>query len=473
MPGSQPKTETTSPRAVWIVAAVVALFLAVPAAVLILAGSNAGRAAFDATAYHLRFIRDLAAQCPDFDLSNPLTATTPGYHIVLALVARAGADSLEALRFASLAIGCAFVATVASWYARRTRPLAATVLALPLVASVYVLGAAAWTVPDNLAWLLVVSILWLALMERAGAKRLALACVLLVALVSVRQIHIWAAAVIWAAAFADARRVGLGLVPSCMRAAAWGVATLPAFAVLWLFYRHWGGLAPPRFQNEVQGMSASTPAFLMLQVAILAVGFLPWTLPAVRRAWRDSRTVLFLAGASGLILAVAPVTTASFADGRFGGWWSLVERAPSIAGRTSLLMVAAAPVGALVLAALITGLPPRARMILGITLAAFAAAMTSNHYPWQRYHEPFLLCFIPACLLLQRERIGPLGLLRLAPTVMLALCFWAISAAGFRGQPLPPDTLPSPQHFAPGDAFLKDSASAERQGQEASANRGG
>jgi len=444
-----------------LVAAVAVVALALPAAFLIVSGNNVGRAAFDATAYHLRFIRDLAAQFPDFDLSNPLTATTPGYHIVLALVARAGADSLESLRFASLLIGCGFVALVAAWCGRRASPGAAVAITLPLVASIYVLGAAAWTVPDNLAWMLVVSILWLALMDRRGPARLALACVLLVVLVCVRQIHVWTAAVIWIAAFADARAEGRGFARSVPRTVPWIVATIPAFVALWLFMRHWGGLTPPRFQGEVQGVNLATPAFILLQVALLALGFLPWTWPALTRAWRDSRRTILVVALAALAAAAVPETTASFDAGRFSGWWAIVARTPSIAGHASVLVLLVAPVGAAVLASLILGLRARERAILGIAFVAFSAALTANYYCWQRYHEPFLLCFVPACIVLQANPVELRSGKAFLPPIVLALVLGAISFAGFCGEPWPIDTLPTPHHIAPNDRFSAQEATSQ------------
>jgi hypothetical protein len=124
-------------------AALAALTLMVPALVLIVGGNNNGRAAFDSTAYHERFIRAMAESFPSFDLSNPLTATTPGYHILVATAAQFGAESTMAMRLVSMVVGCAFVATVAAWIARRTGAGLAYVFTLPLIASIYVVGSAA------------------------------------------------------------------------------------------------------------------------------------------------------------------------------------------------------------------------------------------------------------------------------------------------------------------------------------------
>ena len=105
--------------------------------------------------------------------------------------------------------------------------------------------------------------------------------------------------------------------------------------------REWGGLTAPRFQTEVQAFNLATPAFMLLEIAVLSVGFLPWLAEPLRRAWESHRGVLIASAALGLLLAVGPETTASFEAGRFSGWWVLIERAPVLAGRTSLLLVLA------------------------------------------------------------------------------------------------------------------------------------
>jgi hypothetical protein len=49
-----------------------------------------------------------------------------------------------------------------------------------------------------------------------------------------------------------------------------------ASALLGWFVGHWGGLTPPRFQNELQVVNPATPAFILLQLAVISLAFLPW-----------------------------------------------------------------------------------------------------------------------------------------------------------------------------------------------------
>lgn len=432
--------------------AIAALTVLVPAALVILLLPNAGRGAWDATVYHEPFVRQLARDWPRFDLSNPLTATTPGAHILLATVARFGPDSTTALRLVNALIGAALAATLAAWLSRRVRPLDALLLALPLACSIYTFQSAAWLLPDDLAWLMVLIILTLCLREPARWRSIALSSALLVALVLTRQVHLWMAAPVWVSAWLGVGRTDTGLFsrpPARLTRTLGAFAlTLPAFALVAWFVRLWGGVVPPRFQSDMGGGNPATPAFILVQTAVLCVGFGPWLLPALLRAARDHRPALALSVLIALALALAPATTADASAGRFSGWWALVAKAPVIAGRTSALFVVLAPAGAVVLAGAFLAVPWRARWTLLGALVAFAVAQSATFYSWQRYHEPFLILLLALLSALQPPelRTTPLARFRLPAMALLCLILGVVTALSLGGRPVPPGTLPPPKH---------------------------
>ncbi|MEM9373703.1 MAG: hypothetical protein AAGA55_08665, partial [Planctomycetota bacterium] len=252
------------------------------AATTVFARPNAGRGAWDTTVYHEPFIRSLAESWPRFDLSDPLTATTPGYHILLATLSAAGIDSTASLRLASALVGSTLIALLAAWCVRRVRPFDAFLLALPVAASIYTFQASAFILPDNLAWVGVLLILMWCLREPAGWGPIVCAGVTLPLLVFTRQVHLWAAAPIWLAAWLGVRetrptlfRNAAARIPATLIAA---LLTVPGFLVVAWFLHTWGGPVPPRFQGDMSGGNPATPAFLLLQCAIMAVGFGPWIL---------------------------------------------------------------------------------------------------------------------------------------------------------------------------------------------------
>lgn len=443
-------------------ALIAALTMFIPAAALILAGNNSGRAAWDATAYHEPFIRQLAASWPHFDLSNPLTTTTPGFHMLLAGLARIGLDSTSALRLTSALIGACLAALVAGWCARRVRPLDAVLLALPLSCSVYVLGCSAWAVPDNLSWIGVAGILMLCLREPGSWRLLLGASLALTALVFTRQIHIWIAATIWLTAWLGFRgpwRAPFTGIPERLPRTLAAIAlTLPAFLIVAWFVRLWGGAVPPRFQSSVTGLSPATPAFILVQTAILWFGFAPWLLPACTRAWRERRWVLVLGALLGLMLVILPPTTENWDLGRYSGWWRLAGAAPVIAGRTSLPFLLLAPLGGVLIAGSLSGAPARARWVLLGSLVAFTAAQSSTSNSWQRYHEPFLIILLAVTSALQNHDLRPAFLTRLRIPAMLALCLMLAGMSAmsfFRTERFEPGVRPTPEHTSPDDPWYK------------------
>jgi hypothetical protein len=114
-----------------------------------------------------------------------------------------------------------------------------------------------------------------------------------------------------------------------------------ALALLGWFVGHWGGLTPPRFQNELYVVNPATPACILLQLAVISLAFLPWLGGAVRRAWMQHRGIVVACAFACLLAAAVPVTTADLHVGRFSGWWGLIERARDELGVSILAFTAA------------------------------------------------------------------------------------------------------------------------------------
>ncbi len=376
---------------------VVAIYLLV-ALPFIFSGHEGGRGAWDSVQYHEPAIRTFAEQLPSPDLSDYLSATTPGYHLVLAHVARWIDDSTMTLQLAGALFTAALLGLLAWWCGRRAGWAVGALLCVLFIASQYGLFPGIWLLPDNAAWLCVLAIILLALGRRPTIWTLIAMSAILVALVCVRQIHVWAACVVWAHAWINAPcaqgHIFHDVSHRVKRTAAAIVLTLPAFAALGWFAQLWGGLSPPTFQDKVQGANLAAPPFMLMEVAILALPLSAFLIPSIRAL--DRRVWLLVGGAAalGLVLALIPETTWSTSGGRYSGWWNIVRAAPVVGGRTSVLVLALAPVGAAVLTIWAACTPTRTRWIVLAALAGFAAAQTASYNVWQRYHEPFLLMLL-------------------------------------------------------------------------------
>ena len=401
----------TAPRtpAVPLAAGVVCgLFLAF-AVPLILFTPPGGRAQSDESVYHLPSVRSFARDWPRFDFRNYTSATTPGYHLVLAAVARFVSDDVRVLRAVGSLFTLGLLATAAMALARRAGATTAILLCLPLLCSSYVFKAGVWILPENAAWWGLLGVLLLALRPKVDAFTYVAAGILLTLLVFVRQMHLWSASVLWLAAWLgngedgrDSPRLAAPLAGRIGRAAVMGLATLPAFLVVAYFVHLWGGMVPDHYRLHgetrtgsvfMDGGNPAAPAMILTLAALFGVFYHPFAWQRISEVLRTDRRAVAAVVAGALIGATAgiiPETSYDFAAGRWSGLWNLVNRLPTLSNR-SPLVIAGATCGGAILALWVVALGRRDRWLFLATWAVFTLAQSFSSMAWQRYYEPFLL----------------------------------------------------------------------------------
>ncbi len=427
-PGSEPAASTRHR----LQAVVLIVLLALVACwAVILSGNLKGRAASDDLLYHWIAINQFAQQWPAPDLSDYASATTPGYHLVLSVFVKMGLGHTGAQLLASLWT-LALLGTMC-WVVTRHLGRVGALLVMPMLASVYVLFPGIWLLPDNAGWLLVLLIVLLALRESPGWGTWALSGVLLVVLVWLRQVHIWAAAPIWLAAWlgttaqtptgllrlfsSPTQRIGRVLIAiGC---------TVPAFMTLAWFMGTWGGLVPPMFQDMHQGPNLATPGFMLMQLAVLSVFFSPILLPRLRMVWAHHWRWVLLVGCVGLLLGLLPSSSYSVEQGRYSGWWNLIKTFPVVADRSPLFVLGSF-LGSIALVLWLSLCTSRDAWIWIGLLVAFTLAQSANHASWQRYHEPMLLIMLVLILARSNQTQRTLSWVALS-CVLLTLMLGAIS----------------------------------------------
>lgn len=386
--------------------------LVVPA---IVAGGGGTSQANDMMDYHSIEVRRLEAGWPSPDLRASFTTTTPGFHLLLAALAKLGLGA-TALRLAAALGG------LAAWLVAWRVALAwvgcgrAALLVSPLALSPYLLGSSIWITTDAAALALACATMGVALVAPATVRAGLASGALGAGTVLVRQIMLWAS--VPAALVALGAR-GLPLSGRVWRCA---LAVGPPVACVAAFFVVWGGSMPPRFQPFHQ--ATWNPAAITLSLAVagaFGVFLLPWIWGRLDAQAR--RGALVAAVALGMIAAMprsdyrkvlppdeqragtrtektwgptAPdVVKGAGEVGRWGGpLWDAAKVAPMVAGRSTLL-VGLAAVGGCAVAGLwwIADRAGRrgAASLLLAALACMVLAQCLNAQTFERYFDPWVL----------------------------------------------------------------------------------
>lgn len=404
--------------------------------------------AFDQDRYHLQVIRHFARQIPRVDLVRYPSATTPGYHLLQAIVHRVFGGRVWPMLAVNLLIGFALIGL--TW--RLLKPGAgawgAAALTAPLACSSYIVGSTVWLTTDALGWLCVVGAVGLALMPARSSVRLGVAGLAATAAVLVRQIHLWSAAPVLAAgvllsplarrlpSFARDRESasGPGRWPTLVVGV--GGFLLPVAAVV-AFALAWGGLIP--VDDEIRslhgtGPTPAGPAFMLAMLGIFAPAAVLAIPGALRGALRSP--ACWSAGAVVWLLSAIPLTGFDPEAQRQFGWvWRVVD----VIGRSltdplrarSPVIVALAGIGGMSVAALWLSARGAGRSgtgtMLVLTMLGFTLAQSANPAVWQRYYEPAAILFIALLAAIAFDPASPPRKLRLVPLVLVALMQFALT----------------------------------------------
>lgn len=408
------------------------LAVALPA---ILGGMARGRGYADQVNYHLRVVKQFAGQLPTPDVSNYVSATTPLYHIIHAVLYTHVTGNVMALQLIGALYTVALLVIVWWFVSRKAPPLLAAALVLPLACSMYVLDAGIWILPDNLAYALVALIMGLAFTVRFNTRVIFACGIAMALLVLTRQAHLWAAGVVWAAAWLarESRgnhesgatlfsHAGARIRPTFVAV----LVTLPAFAIVAWFWDHWGGkLTPPAFDQWYRAggrsrLNVAALPFLLSLTAIYSTFFAGFLLPALTAMARRRPLLLVLAVLLGAVPALLAHTNYDLEQGRYGGIWNIARKLPAINDR-SLFMVGLSVVGGVAIACWAYALDFRRRWLFLGCIAAYFAAQCANAWVYQKYSEPFfLILFALAASAIPEPEIEPLDASRPAAAALSA-----------------------------------------------------
>lgn len=410
-PDPEPTTTPNNrPNRWWLVAVIVPAVFAVMVGIIVATGRIPGRVEYDQLLYHEPAIRIFAKQWPNVDVRDYLSATTPGYHLLLAAFAVYINESIQALQLVGSLFTVLLFLVLGLELARKTRPAHVIALSLPILACTYVFTAGAWLLPDNAGWLGVLLVMVLALRQPRSAREavvyvlvagIAVACTTLF-----RQIHVWTAGMVIASAWISRERdektptIPL-LFENMHQRAPWLalglIAAVPAFAIVIAFTKLWDGrLVPPAFKDQYSGSNIAATPFILSLLGIFSLFYIATLGRSILALARKHHDWFVLALVVSFLAAVIPPTTFAYDSGRRTGLWNLANKLSwmDIFGHTSPLMFALTMWGGMCAAGWMVFLSARDRVVLICGLAGFCMAHSLSPEVWQRYVEPFVLLWL-------------------------------------------------------------------------------
>jgi hypothetical protein len=393
---------------------------------------RSGNFADDEARYYFPSVARISAHWPAIDLVGDSTsATSPGYCYFLAGVSRMTGLNIRVFRFITIGLSTAALLLLCMMF-RPQRGLTAVWAILPLAASNFFIKSAAWVVTDNVALLLACASLALVLKCPENPKWALPSGLAAAAAIFARQLHAWLVVPIgWAVL--RVRGPGEARASIFPRMLAL-LALVPPIAVLAWLYRAWGGFVPPiwRTVHEAGIHPASVACALSIYAALGVFYALSAESPAgLLRLARSKEAAI--GAVAGLLVALISQNAMDRSAGRWGGYfWLLVEHAPSIAGR-SVLLVGCSILGGALLGVMVSILRASAgaapSSIWLVSVLSWLAACSLNPLAFQRYSEPPALMFLIIWLALMNRAQGGTGPIstRCMPLVLLAIVQSVIS----------------------------------------------
>lgn len=365
----------------------------------------------DEKRFHYPTILMFMDQFPNLDLVNYYSATTPLYHIILALSGLIVGPSIVRLRLINASISLVCLLTIYWYFSTRGGRAKGIVLSLIFLLSPYYIGPAIRLSTDNAALLFAVVSIFTMERDVFSFGNSIVTNLLILLTVATRQLYAW---LIGAFLLFHLQKHCHDLFTKKRIK-----TVLPIFipvSGLAFFIDLWHGLTPPSFIRHTAWRSnLDAPVYMISLVGLYCNFFCLWLV----KSFREARREICFAGAlivMGLgYLLLHPISNEYDRITRGGSLWLASTHLPTILS-SSVVFWILFPLGLVYLHLMLRTLVRRKEYLIIMCFFLWLMANMSSHKTMQKYYEPFTLFFIGYTVApLRTERfvdwIGPILLI--------------------------------------------------------------
>jgi hypothetical protein len=345
----------------------------------------------DEKSYHYPTVLALLEQFPNFDLVNFSSATTPLYHIVLALPSLIFGSDIVLLRLLNSMISLCCLLASYGYLSKRGTKLKAFYFSIFLLLSPYFMGPAVRLSTDNMALLfllLSISAMDVGLPNLLNFLRVN---ILILCTILTRQIYTWLIGVYLLFYLLRKDKLKLQYIAQVV------LPTLLPMVGLAYFLFIWGGLTSPIFsaRHTSLGINWDVPVFIVSLVGLYGVFFGLWLFIIFKKNQVQPFHLALLSGCAIAYLLLHPVSNQypvidpSLGD-RGGALWLIASHLPNFLS-SSIVFWILFPMGLSCLFMMVRYLASRREYLLILCFILWLIANMSNIRTYQKYYEPFLV----------------------------------------------------------------------------------
>lgn len=353
----------------------------------------------DESFYHYPTILNFKDQFPNLDLKNYNSATTPLYHITLAVSAFIFGSDIVQLRFVNLAISLACLMVIYGSLSKRGKIYKGLFFTALIMLSPYFIGPAIRLSTDNMALLFVLLAIFTMDASVFSTKQSIVTNILILFTVLTRQVYAWL--------IGAYLLINLQKNKSKQSISNWIQVILPTvipISGLIYFIFLWKGLTPPNFAvHTAQNLNWDAPIFIVSLFGLYSGFFIFWLFKIYKETQSKYLHLALLVGfgIAGLLFHPVsneyPVLDRSLGD-RGGSLWLIASRLPNFLS-SSIVYWLLFPIGLVFLYIMAQYLVKKQNFLIIICFSLWLLTSVINTSTYQKYYEPFILFSIGYALI--------------------------------------------------------------------------